>query len=61
MSYEPGSPECLGLISAKDNILNAINSLNKIKNIEDIQIKLKEIYKEIDEIHEGRKLIENEV
>ena len=59
MSYEPGSTECLALISAKENLLSAINSLNKIQNIEHIQIQLKNIYKELDEIHEGRRVIEN--
>ncbi len=61
MSYEPGSTQCRGLIAAKDNLLSAMNSLNKIENIDHIQLKLKEIYRELDEIHEGRKIIENEL
>ncbi len=60
MPYEPGSTQCRGLIAAKENLLSAMNSLNKIENIEHLQLKLKEIYKEIDEIHEGRKILENE-
>ena len=61
MSYEPGSPQCLGLIAAKDSLLSAMHSLSKISNIEHIRQQLKEIYKELDEIHEGRKVIENEL
>ena len=61
MTYEPGSKQCLGLISAKENILNAINSLNKVDKIEHIDSQLKSIYKELDVIHEGRKIIENEI
>ena len=61
MSYEPGSTQCRGLIAAKENLLGAMNSLNRIENIDHIQIQLKQIYKELDEIHEGRKILENEV
>ena len=60
MSYEPGSPECRSLIAAKESLLTAITSLNKIEKIDHIHLQLKAIYKELDEIHEGRKLIENE-
>ncbi len=61
MPYEPGSPQCRGLIAAKENLLSAMNSLNKIENVDHIQTQLKQIYKELDEIHEGRKVIENEL
>ena len=61
MSYEPGSVECLGLISAKENILDAIKSLKKINQIEHINIQLKKIYIELDDLHEGRKVLENEI
>ncbi len=61
MSYEPGSTQCRGLITAKDNLLSAMNALNKIDNIDHIHMKLKEIYRELDEIHESRKVIENEI
>ena len=59
MSYEPGSPECLGLISAKENLITAINSLAKIKNTDSIKDQLRSIYKELDKIHEGREMLEN--
>ena len=61
MSYEPGSPECRALISAKENLLAAMGSLSKIEKIDHIHSQLKEIYKELDEIHDGRKIIENEI
>tara|TARA_B100000700_G_C14382382_1_gene551009 strand:+ start:279 stop:464 length:186 start_codon:yes stop_codon:yes gene_type:complete len=61
MSYEPGSPQCRGLITAKESILAAMSSLGKIDNIGHINSQLKEIYKELDEIHEGRKIIEKEI
>ena len=47
MPYEPGSTECRGLIAAKESLLTAITSLNKIKDISHIQAQLKDIYKEI--------------
>ncbi len=61
MSYEPGSTQCRGLIAAKDNILAAMSSLKKIEDIDHIHIQLKQIYQELDQIHDGRKIIEKEV
>ncbi len=61
MPYEPGSKQCSGLITAKDSLLTAISALNKLENIEHIQAQLKDIYQQLDEIHEGRKIIENEI
>ena len=61
MPYEPGSTQCLGLIAAKESLLKAMTSLHNIENIAHIHSQLKAIYKELDEIHEGRKIIENEV
>ena len=60
MSYEPGSQQCRALISAKESILTALGSLKKIENIDHIEDQLKAIYKELDELHEGRRVIENE-
>ena len=60
MPYEPGSQQCRGLIAAKENLINAMSSLRNIENIDHIHDQLKELYKELDEIHEGRKVIENE-
>ena len=59
MPYEPGSTQCRGLIAAKESLLIAMSSLNNIENIDQIISRLKEIYKELDEIHEGRRVIEN--
>tara|TARA_B100000700_G_C14888958_1_gene781769 strand:- start:367 stop:558 length:192 start_codon:yes stop_codon:yes gene_type:complete len=61
MSYEPGSPECRVLISAKESLLSAINSLNRIENVDHIKAQLKKIYQELDERHDNRKLIENDL
>ena len=61
MPYEPGSSQCRGLIAAKESLLTAMSSLNKIENIDHIHSQLREIYKELDELHEGRKAIENEL
>ena len=58
MSYEPGSPECRSLIEAKDNILNAIKSIKKIDNTIDIECQLLSIYKELEKLHEVRRLKE---
>ncbi len=60
MTYEPGSKQCRGLIGAKESLLVAMRSLKEIDNIEHINLQLKNIYKELDEIHEGRKVLENE-
>jgi len=61
MSYEPGSLECRYLIEAKENILSTIKSLKNIKSVDSINNKLLLIYKEIDEMHEKRKVIENDL
>ena len=59
MSYEPGSPECRSLIEAKDNILNAMKSINGIEKTYHIQGELMKIYNELEGIHEMRRNIEN--
>ena len=38
-----------------------MSSLKNIENIEHIHVQLKEIYKELDQIHEGRKVLEREI
>ncbi len=58
MSYEPGSPECRTLIEAKENLISAMKSLSKIKNLDHIQKGLKEIYNELEELHESRRIKE---
>jgi len=55
MSYEAGSTECRGLIEAKESIIKAMKSLSTIKNQDNIQKKLREIYNELEELHETRR------
>ena len=54
-SYEPGSPECRGLIDAKESLLNAMKSLSSIEKAEQIRMKLRDIYTELEEMHEMRR------
>ncbi len=55
MSYEAGSTECRGLIEAKESLIKAMNSLSTIKNQDHIQKKLREIYNELEQLHETRR------
>jgi len=59
MSYEPGSPECRSLIDAKENILNAMKSINGIDKTNHIKKQLMSIYNELESIHELRRAQEN--
>ena len=59
MSYEPGSPECRSLIDAKENILNAMSSLNKIQEAKNIRTQLLDMYNKLEELHEIRRTTEN--
>ncbi len=59
-SYESGSLECRRLIEAKENLLKVMKALDYLENVEDINLKLKAIYKEMERMHDKRKQIENE-
>ena len=59
-SYESGSLECRRLIEAKENLLKVMQALDYLNNIDHINGKLKDIYKEIEVMHDKRKQIENE-
>tara|TARA_Y100001968_G_scaffold239845_1_gene223351 strand:+ start:133 stop:324 length:192 start_codon:yes stop_codon:yes gene_type:complete len=59
MSNEAGSTECRGLIEAKENLIKAMNSLGAIENLDHIQIKLREIYTELENMHESRRIKES--
>ena len=59
MSYEAGSTECRGLIEAKDNLIKAMNSLGAIKNLDHIQKSLREVYNELEKLHESRRITES--
>ena len=55
MSYEAGSTECRGLIEAKESLIKAMKSLGAIQDIDHIQKELREIYNELEKLHESRR------
>ncbi len=59
MSYEAGSTECRGLIEAKESIIKAMNSLGSIENLDHIQKTLRDIYNELEKLHESRRIEES--
>ena len=59
MSYEAGSTECRGLIEAKESLIKAMNSLSSINNLDHIQKTLRNVYKELEELHESRRIKES--
>ncbi len=59
MSYEAGSTECRGLIEAKESIIKAMNSLGSIENLDHIQKTLRDIYNELERLHESRRIEES--
>ena len=59
MSSEAGSTQCRGLIEAKENLINAMNSLGSIENLDHIQETLREVYNELEKLHESRRIKES--
>ena len=59
MSSEAGSTQCRGLIEAKESLINALNSLGAIENSAHIQKTLREVYNELEQIHESRRIKES--
>ena len=59
MSSEAGSPQCRGLIEAKESLIKAMNSLGAIENLDHIQITLREVYNELENLHESRRIKES--
>jgi len=59
MSSEAGSTQCRGLIEAKDSLLKAMNSLGSIENIDHIQKILRDVYNELEQMHESRRIKES--
>ena len=59
MSSEAGSPQCRGLIEAKENLLKAMNSLGSIENLDHIQKTLRDVYNELEKLHESRRIKES--
>ena len=55
MSSEAGSPQCRGLIEAKESLIKAMKSLGAIKNLDHTQKKLRDIYNELEQLHESRR------
>ena len=59
MSSEAGSTQCRGLIEAKESLINAMNSLGAIENLDHIQKTLLDIYNELEQLHESRRIKES--
>ena len=59
MSYEAGSTQCRGLIEAKESLIKAMNSLGAIENLDYIQKKLRDVYNELETLHESRRIKES--
>jgi len=59
MSYEAGSKECRNLIDAKDSLLSAMKSLSEIRDTENLQIQVKDIYNTLEKLHDNRRSIES--
>lgn len=59
MSYEAGSKECRNLIDAKESLLSAMESLSEIKETENLQLQIKDIYNTLEKMHDNRRVIES--
>ena len=59
MSSEAGSTQCRALIEAKESLINAMNSLGAIENSDHIQKTLRDIYNELEQMHESRRIKES--
>ena len=59
MSYEAGSKECRNLIDAKESLLSAMESLSEIRDSENLQLQIKDIYNTLEKMHDNRRLIES--
>tara|TARA_B100000212_G_C27271722_1_gene489072 strand:- start:12 stop:203 length:192 start_codon:yes stop_codon:yes gene_type:complete len=59
MSSEAGSTQCRGLIEAKESLINAMNSLGAIENSDHIQKTLRDIYNELEQLHDSRRIKES--
>ena len=59
MSYEAGSKECRNLIDAKESLLSALESLSEIRDTENFQLQIKDIYKALEKMHDKRRNIES--
>tara|TARA_Y100001968_G_scaffold316058_1_gene343400 strand:- start:3032 stop:3223 length:192 start_codon:yes stop_codon:yes gene_type:complete len=59
MSYEAGSPQCRGLIEAKESLIKAMKSLDSIEKLDHLQQALRDIYNELEQVHESRRIKES--
>ena len=59
MSSEAGSTQCRGLIEAKESLISAMNSLGAIENSDHLQKSLRDIYNELEQLHESRRIKES--
>ena len=59
MSSEAGSTQCRGLIEAKESLIKAMNSLGTLENLDHIQETLLEVYNELEQLHESRRIKES--
>ena len=59
MSYEAGSKECRNLIDAKESLLSAMESLSEIRDAENLQLQIKDIYNTLENMHENRRIMES--
>ena len=59
MSYEAGSKERRNLIDAKESLLSAMESLSEIRDTENLQLQIKDIYNTLEMMHDNRRDIES--
>ena len=59
MSYEAGSKECRYLIDAKESLLSTMVSLSEIRETENLQLQIKDIYNKLEKMHDNRRDIES--
>ena len=59
MSYEAGSKECRNLIDVKESLLSAMDSLSEIRDTENLQLQIKEIYNTLEKMHDNRRDLES--
>ena len=59
MSSEAGSTQCRGLMEAKESLIKAMSSLGAVENSEHLQKTLREVYNELELLHESRRIKES--
>tara|TARA_Y100001978_G_scaffold167925_1_gene156191 strand:- start:80 stop:283 length:204 start_codon:yes stop_codon:yes gene_type:complete len=59
MSYEAGSKECRNLIDAKESLLSAMESLSEIRDTDNLQVQIRDIYNMLEKMHDNRRNIES--